>query len=86
MNCSPMILRFCSGSVTPCSAARNRSAASTWQQRHLEVVVERLDDLLGLVLAQHAVVDEDAGEPVADRAVHEQRGHGRVDAAREARR
>ena len=29
MNSRPMILRFCSGSVTPASAARNRSAAST---------------------------------------------------------
>ena len=83
MNCSPMMRRFCSGSVTPASAARNRSAASTWTQRHVEVVVERLDHLLGLVLAQEAVVDEDARELVADGAVDEQRRDGRVDAARE---
>ena len=34
----------------------------------LERVAERVDDLLGLVEAQHAVVDEDAGELVADGA------------------
>ena len=83
MNCSPMMRRFCSGSVTPASAARNRSAASTWTQRHLEVVVERLDHLLGLVLAQQAVVDEHARELVADGAVDEQGRHRRVDAAGE---
>ena len=30
------------------------------------------------------MVDEDAGQPVADRAVDDERGHGAVDAAREA--
>ena len=41
-------------------------------------------DLLGLALAQQPVVDEDAGEPVADRALHEGRGDRGVDAAGEA--
>ena len=41
-------------------------------------------DLLGLALAQQAVVDEDAGEPVADRALYDGRGDRRVDAAGEA--
>ena len=49
----------------------------------MEVAAEGLDDLLGLVLAQQAVVDEDARELVADRLVHEQRGDRGVDAARE---
>ena len=52
-------------------------------ERHVEVAAERLDDLLGLVLAQQAVVDEDARELVADGLVHEQRRDRRVDAARE---
>ena len=39
---------------------------------------------LRLVAAQHAVVDEDAGELVADGAVDQRRGHGRVDAAAES--
>ena len=30
MNSSPMILRLPSGSVTPASASKNRSAAFTW--------------------------------------------------------
>ena len=50
-------------------------------ERDLEGVAEGGDDLLALVLAHQAVVDEDAGELVADRAVHEQRGDRRVDAA-----
>ena len=83
MNCSPMMRRFCSGSVTPCERGQEPVGGVDVAQRHLEVVVERLDHLLGLVLAQQAVVDEHAGELVADGAVHEQRRHRRVDAARE---
>ena len=49
----------------------------------MEVVAERLHHLLGLVLAQQAVIDEHAGQLVADRAVHQQRRDRRVDAARE---
>ena len=37
-----------------------------------------------LVLAEHAVIDEDAGEVAADGAVEKHCGHRRVDAAREA--
>ena len=67
----------------PSSRERNRSCACDVDERDVEVPGERLDHLLGLVLAQQAVVDEDARELVADRLVHEQRGDGRVDAARE---
>ena len=55
-------------------------------ERDLEAVAERVDDLLALVLAHQAVVDEDARELVADRAVDEQRGDARVDAAARGRR
>src|SRR5207237_8681941 len=41
---------------------------------------EGRDDLLGLVRAQESGVDEDAGEPVADRARDEGGGDGRIDA------
>ena len=34
-----------------------------------------------LILAQHAVVDEDAGQPVADGARHQHRGHAGIDTA-----
>ena len=43
-------------------------------------------DLLGLALAQQPVVDEDAGELVADRALHERGGDGGVDPAGQRRR
>ena len=41
-------------------------------------------DLLALALAQQAVIDEDAGEVVADRLVHESRSDRRVHATRQA--
>ena len=50
-------------------------------ERDVEVVAERLDHLLGLVLAQEAVVDEHARELVADRLVHEERRDRGVDAS-----
>ena len=50
-------------------------------ERHVEVPGERLHDLLRLVLAQQAVVDEHARELVADRLVHEECGDRRVDPA-----
>ena len=50
-------------------------------QRHVEVVAEGGDHLLALVLAHQTVVDEHAGQAVADRLVDEQRGDARVDAA-----
>ena len=52
-------------------------------ERHVEVVAEGGDDLLALVAAHQAVVDEHAGELVAHRTVDEQRGHRRVDPAGE---
>ena len=41
-------------------------------------------DLLGLALAHQPVVDVDAGEPVADRPLHQRRGDRGVDAAGQA--
>ena len=64
-----MILRFCSGSVTPASAPRNSSRGVDMDERDVVVVAEQVDDLLRLAFAQQAVVDEDAGELVADRLV-----------------
>ncbi len=43
--------------------------------------LESLADLRRFVEPQHAVVDEDAGQLVADRAVNDERRHRRVDAA-----
>ena len=52
-------------------------------ERHVEVLAEGLHHLRPLVLAQQAVVDEDARQLVADRPVDEQRGDRRVDATRQ---
>ena len=84
MNVAPMIFRFCSGSVTPASRSRNSRDGVDEHERQLAVVSKRLPNLLGFVLPQHAVVDEDAREPVADGAVDEQRRDGRIDAAAQA--
>jgi hypothetical protein len=48
----------------------------------MEVTGEGLDHLLGLVLAQQAVIDEHARELIADGLVYEQRGDRRVHAPR----
>ena len=50
-------------------------------QRQLHPVLETPADLVRLVQAQQAVVDEDARQPAADGAVQEQRRHRRVDPA-----
>ena len=45
---------------------------------------EQVDDGLGFIKPQHAVIDEHAGELVADRFVDQHRGHRGIDAAGEA--
>ena len=86
MNSSPTILRFVSGSLTPASCVEEPLLRAHVHERHVEVAAEGLDDLLRLVLAHQAVVDEDARQLVADRLVDEQRRDGGVDAARRGRR
>ena len=80
----PMIVRFFSGSSTPASASRNRFDASTVTSLMPEVRPERALDLLALVQPQQPVVDEHAGELIADRAMDERRRDRRIDAARQA--
>ena len=46
------------------------------------MVAEHRDDLVGLVETQQAVVDENAGQLLADRLVQQRRGDRAVDAAR----
>ena len=53
-------------------------------ERDVVVVAEHRHDLVGLVEPHQAVVDEDAGELVADRLVDQHRRDRGVDAAREA--
>ena len=84
MNVAPMILRFCSGSVTPASRSRNRSLASTKSSGRCSFSVKRLLIWLRFVVAQQPVVDEDARQPIADGAMDQHRGHRGIDAAGEA--
>src|SRR5204862_6634034 len=49
-----------------------------------QLVAEAVDDLIRLVVAQQPVVNEDAGQTLADGAVNEHRGDSRIDPAREA--
>src|SRR5207245_852252 len=49
---------------------------------YVEMLAECLDDLFRLVLPEQSVVDEHAGQLVADGLVHEQRRNGGVDPAR----
>ena len=83
MNSSPMRLRFSSGSVTPASLARKRSCACTCTSGTWKRSSNVSTTCVGLVVAQQAVVDEDARQLVADGLVHEQRRDRAVDAARE---
>ena len=53
-------------------------------ERDVVVAAEQADDLLRLVLPQKPVVDEDAGELVADRLVDQHRRDRGIDAARQA--
>ncbi len=81
MNSRPMILRFSSGSRD----AGERAEEPVLRLDDLEPDAGGGDevplDLLGLAGAQQAVIDEDAGELVADRALHERGRDRRVDAA-----
>ena len=84
MNFSPMILRFFSGSLTPFSAVEEVFGGVHGDELDAGGLDEIVLDLLGLALAQQAVVDEHAGELVADGLVHEGRGDGGVDTAGQA--
>ena len=81
MNVAPMIFRFCSGigdarqAVEKQRPTRRRTPAAAAEP------LEPLADLRRFVEPQHAVVDEDAGQLVADRAVEDHRRDRRIDAA-----
>ena len=79
-----MVLRFSSGSVTPCEALEEAVAGPDVDELDALVAAEGLDDLLALALAHQAGVDEHAGELGADGPVHEGGGDGGVDAAGQA--
>ena len=75
MNSLPMILRFFSGSVTPASLDEEALAGVDGNDVETEAVAQVFLDVLEFVFAQHAVVDEDAGELRADGLVDEHGGN-----------
>ena len=79
-----MVLRFCSGSVTPVERAEEQLFRLNVHERDVVAVAEQRHDLLRLAEPQQAVVDEHAGELLADRLVDQHRRHRRVDAAGQA--
>ena len=84
MNAWPMRRRFSCGSVTPASAVRNWSSAFTTCRSVLKCFVNSSMTDCCFVLAQQAVVDQDARELRADRLVQQRRDDRRIDAARQA--
>src|SRR6185437_5919773 len=53
--------------------AKEQIARVAMHQRNVVVAAEQFDDFLGFTLPQQAVIDEDAGELVADRLVQQHR-------------
>jgi hypothetical protein len=66
-NSRPMILRLASGSATPASWPRKLLAGVDRDHLDVQPVGEHLHHEAAFVEAQQPVVDEDAGQPVADR-------------------
>ena len=79
-----MILRLVSGSDWPSKFAHEQFLLVGIDQRDVVVVAEHVEDFFGLVLAQKAVVHENAGQLVANRFVDQDRSNRRIDAARQA--
>ena len=70
MNVAPMILRFCLRIGDAGQPVEEQRRGVDEDQRQLQPL-EALADLRRFVQPQHAVVDEDAGQLVADRAVND---------------
>ena len=84
MNSRPMVLRFCFRVGDAGEFAEKLLRRINMDQRDIVVMPEQVDDRLGLVEPQQAVIDEDAGELVADRLMDQHCGDGGIDAAGQA--
>ena len=78
-----MILRLASGSSTPASKSRKRFRGIHVDEIRVHLVLEHVDDLLGLALTHEAVVHMHADELLAHRLDEQGCHHRGVDAARE---
>ncbi len=83
MNAAPMILRLASGSVTPARRVEEQVGGVVPDEVEADAVAERRLHLFELARAQQPVVDEHAVQPLADGLVDQDRGDGRIDAARQ---
>ena len=79
-----MILRFCSGINDPGEAAEEALLGVHGDEVDVQGGGEAALDVLGLALAEQAVVDEDADELVADGLVHERGNGAAINAAGQA--
>jgi len=79
-----MVFAFYFGVGDPCELAQKLLGGIHVYQRNVVMVPEQVDDGLGFIEPQHAVIDEHAGELVADRLVDQHRGHRGIDAAGQA--
>ena len=70
------------GIIDPFESGQKFRAGVDMDHAHTEIALERIEHLLGFVLAQQAVVDEHAGELIADRLVDQRRGNRRINATR----
>jgi hypothetical protein len=82
MKTRPMALRFTSG-LHVGERVEKLLPRVDGPEAIAEAPAERVGDALGLPCPQHAVVDEDAREPVADGLVDDRGGDGGIDAAGE---
>ena len=83
MNAWPIRRRFSCGSVTPASAVEKLVLGMDDVQIGAEMRGEFADDRFFFVLAQQAVVDQDARQLRADRPIQQRRHDRRIDAARQ---
>ena len=84
MNSLPMILRLASGSSTPASAFEEQILSFDMDQRDVVGPAEQRHHLLGLAEPQQTVIDEYAGELIADRFMDQHGGDRGIDAAGQA--
>ena len=71
----PIFLRLSSGIGDTVEVREELGAGVHHPEIDPQVAAEGVLDLLALVQPKQAVVHEDAGEPVADRAMDQHRGH-----------
>ena len=76
-----MILRFRSGSVTPFKAGQKLLDPIQDPEIEMQLRGKHFLDLVTLACPQHAVIDEDTGQLVADGTVSERCRHRGIHAA-----